>query len=63
MTTGNFLSRCEIRVNRAAELDQVLPREAEAEELCAQLSLDLCQARVAAAKAGAVRARLAARPL
>ena len=63
MTTGNFLSWSDIRVNRAVEMDQILLHEAEAEELWAQLSLNPCQARAAAAKVRAIRARLAARPL
>jgi hypothetical protein len=62
MTTVNFPSWSGIRVNRAVERDQILLHEAEAEELRAQLSLNLCQARVAAAKVRAIRARLAARP-
>jgi len=62
MTTGTFLSGSDIWVNRAADMDQILLREAEA-EVWAQLSRDLCQAKVAAAKARAIRARLAARPL
>ena len=61
MTTGNFLSRPDIRVNRSIEIDQILLHEAEAEEQWVQLSLNLCQARVAAAKVTAMRARLAAR--
>ena len=63
MTTGTFLSGSDIWVNRAADMDQILLREAEAEEIWAQLSRDPCQAKVAAAKARAIRARLAARPL
>jgi hypothetical protein len=63
MTTGNALSRSDVRVNPAVDMDQILLREAEAAEMCAQLSLNLCQARVAAARARAIRARLAARPL
>ena len=61
MTTGNFLSRSGIRVNRAIEIDQSLLHEADTEERWAQLSLSRCQGRVAAAKVTAIRARLAAR--
>ena len=60
--TGNFLDRSDIGVNRAAEINQILLREAEVAELWAQLSLDPCQARVAAARVGAIATRLAARP-
>jgi hypothetical protein len=60
--TGNFLARSGIWVNLAAEIDQILLREAEAEQLWAQLSLNLCQARVAAARVRTIRARLAASP-
>ena len=60
--TGNFLDRSDIGVNRAAEINQILLREAEVAEPRAQLSLDLCQARVAAARVGAITTRLAARP-
>ena len=62
MITSNFLGRSDKRVDSAVEIDQILLHEAEAEELWAQLSLNLCQARVAAAKVRAIRARLAARP-
>jgi hypothetical protein len=60
--TGNFLDRSGIWVNLAAEIDQILLREAEAEELWAQLSLNPCQARIAAARVRTIRARLAASP-
>jgi hypothetical protein len=60
--TGNFLDRSGIWVNLAAEIDQILLREAEAGELWGQLSLNLCQARVAAARVRMIRARLAASP-
>ena len=62
MVTSNFPGRSDIRVNRAVKRDQVLLHETEAEERWAQLSLNLCRARVAAAKVRAIRARLAARP-
>ena len=42
------------------EADLIRLREAEAEELWAVLSLDLCQARAAAAKVKAIKARLVA---
>ena len=62
MITSNFLSRSDIWVNGAAEIDQILLHEAGAEQLWAQLSLNLGQARVAAARVRAIKARLAARP-
>lgn len=62
MIATNFLGRSDIRVNGAVEIGQILLREAEAEELRAQLSLNLGQARVAAARVTAIKARLAARP-
>lgn len=59
MTTGNSLGRSDIRVNHDIETDLIRLREAEAEELWAVLSLDLCHARVAAAEVKAIKARMA----
>jgi hypothetical protein len=63
MTAGNFLYRADIQADHDIEADLIRLREAEADELWAVLSVDLCQARVAAARVTAIKARLAARPL
>jgi len=50
MTTAN--------VHRDIETDLILLREAEAEQMWALLSMDLCQARAAAAAVRAIWARM-----